>query len=167
MPVASAEKNDWVKRVLGVTPRETGGANGHVGEPGALLARWTKARNGWQAADEAVGQQINGLAAILRSSGDPDLATVADTGLMTVTAGFKTKMMAALMDIGTDDMAKLRKRAAKTAVFVDKLQAQIESDARVIACDESDFGVPVTIRATLGRALGELSSVLAEAAKSH
>lgn len=158
--MANDLQNDWIEHFLGVRPP----AARRSVPPTALLARYRAAKIAWQAATETVDAQINGLAKVLQGSGDADLQQIANTGLMTVTGGFRTRMMAALIDIGDGDIGKLRKGAAKTAGFAQKLREQIDGDARVIACDENEFGATVAIRATLGPALAELAHALDEAA---
>ena len=154
----------WVTRVLGVAlsnaaPPAAAGA-------GDLLGRWRAVRAGWQDATDQVNEQLNALAKALRANGDKDLAAIADFGLMTVTGGFRTRMMAALQDLGADDVARLRKNGGKAAGFAEKLKAQIEGDAKVAACDANPFGVVVTVRATLGTALANLAAVLRDAARA-
>lgn len=149
----------WVQTVLGVTVPAS------APDPAKLLQRWRVAREGWKNAMDAVDGQVNALAKVLRESGNDDLQEIADSGLMTVTGGFRTRMMAALMDIGEGDAAKLRKNGAKAAGFAEKLRDQIDGDARVIACDTISFGVPVVIRGTLRPALDELASVLHDATR--
>ena len=155
-------QRQWTQRVLGLGGAPQASPSGG----GDVLKRWQAARQGWQSAVEQVDGQINALAKFLRGSGDADLAKIADTGLMTVTGGFRTKMTAAMHELGTDDAAKLRKNGGKAAGFAEKLKAQLDSDARVAACDGNEFGVPVSIGATLGAALAELSAVLGDAAKA-
>lgn len=139
---------------------------GGAGADARLLERWQAARQGWQAAVESVDDQINALARALRESGNEDLREIADSGLSSVTGGYRTRMTAAMIDIGVGDVAKLRKNGARAAGFTEKLIDQIDGDARVIACDTISFGVPVSIRATLGPALKGLAGVLREAARA-
>jgi hypothetical protein len=154
-------KGAWVARVLGV--RVASGQSGGGGDP---LARVRAARAGWQSAVDTVDGQINALAKALRDSGDHDLGEIANTGLMTVTGGLRTKMMAALIDVGDSDIALVRKSGPKAASLAEKLAGTIGADERVAACDANDFGVPVTIQATLGGALAELAGALREAARA-
>lgn len=162
-------RDAWVKRVLGISPPAGQSGTGKIDagkiDAGRIVARWRAARRAWQDASETVDAQINGLARILRANGDDDLRQIAESGLMTVTGGFRTRMTAALMDLGDGDIEKLRKNGAKAAGFAEKLRDQIDGDIRVAACDENDFGAPVAIRATLGPALAELAGVLRDAAQ--
>jgi hypothetical protein len=157
-------KRIWVARVLGVTLPSA--APPATAEAGDILTRWRAARTGWQDATDLVNEQLNALAKALRAASDKDLAAIADSGLMTVTGGFRTRMMAALKDLGADDAAKLRKDGGKAAGFAEKLKAQIEGDAKVAACDANPFGVAVAVRATLGTALANLAAVLRDAARA-
>ena len=164
MAEAQDVRRKWLERVLGFTfpaapPTSESG-------PADILARWRAARDGWQSAVERVNSQIDALAKALRATGDTDLAEIADTGLMTVTGGFRTKMTAAMHELGTDDAAKLRKNGGKAAGFAEKLKAQLDSDAKVAGCDANPYGVAVSIRATLGPALANLAAVLRAAARA-
>ena len=155
-------QRQWTQRVLGLGGAPQASPSGG----GDVLKRWQAARQGWQSAVEQVDGQINALAKFLRGSGDADLAKIADTGLMTVTGGFRTKMTAAMHELGTDDAAKLRKNGGKAAGFAEKLKAQLDSDAKVAGCDANPYGVAVSIRATLGPALAKLAAVLRAAARA-
>jgi hypothetical protein len=113
-----------------------------------------------------VDGQINTLAAALQGTDDEDQHRIASTGQMTMTGRFRTRMMAAPMDLGDGDVGALRKSGAKAVGFAERLRAQIEGDARVIACDSNDFSVKVAISATLSPALAELAAVLRDAANA-
>jgi hypothetical protein len=152
----------WVERVLGVpfTKPSTAVPSSDI------LKRWRAALAGLQAANEQVNGQLVALGKELRASGDKDLAAIADSGLMTVTGGFRTPLIAAVKDLGISDVGRLRRDGAKAAGFAEKLKAQLDGDAKVAACDANPFGVTVTIRATLGGALAGIAAVLRDAARA-
>jgi hypothetical protein len=161
MTAGADQQREWVERVLGVRladPAKQGG--------GDIVERFRDARAQLLAASDAVNGQIDGLAAILRGSDDEDLRDIANTGLMTVTVGFRTKLLAALADMGDGTVDKLRKNGTKAASFAEKLQAQIDGDGRVIACDTNRYGASVAIRATLGPALQHMAQVLRAASEA-
>jgi hypothetical protein len=150
-------KRAWVERVLGIS---FGGASG-VAEPPAPPANWKAARGAWQQASEAVDGQISGLQSALRATGDPELVQIAEFGLNALTAGFKTKLMAALFELGDIGPAAAPAAARKAVVAVQGLKTVIASDPRVDACDSNPAGVAVSIRATLMPALDGLLAGLA------
>lgn len=153
------EKAAWVQRVLGVTP----GATGRGGD-GALAARgWRQAREAWTTASETVDRQIGAHQGVLRLTGDPELIEIAEFGLNAMTGGFKTRLLAALMDMGDQDPAQAPQSARKALAAVQGLRGEIAADPRVAACDANPGGVPVAIQATLLQALDGLASALSAA----
>jgi len=95
----------------------------------------------------------------LRATEHEELRQIAEFGLNSMTVGFRTGIMTALIEIGNGDAVSLRKRAVRTLNLVHGLRSQIEGDKRVAAYDTNPFGVHVAIRGTLGPALGDLAAV--------
>ena len=158
MSQSVAEQRAWVERVLGLQlPPD--------GKGGALAERWRAACAAWFSASDAVDAQLAQLAAALQSNGDAALLEIAKTGLGEMSDSYKTRMKAALKELGDDDPARLRKSAAKAAGLIEKLQEQIESDERVGACDTNELGTSVAIRATLRPALQGIVAVLNDAGR--
>jgi hypothetical protein len=138
--------DEWVKRVLGVEVRRGGGTEAIQ----RAMARW-------QAASDAVDDQIAQLQAALRRSGDEELAEIAEYGLNGVTGNHKVPLLAALIGAvggNAGDRAKLPS-------IVSAFRAHLETGDQVEACDENPFGVTVTIRSSLVEALGQVESALA------
>jgi hypothetical protein len=119
----------------------------------APAADWRTARADWQDALETVDGQIAALVAAMRASDDDVMEAVADRGMNALTANHKVKLMAALMDIGSGDSASIRKSGPKALAIARQFSSHIETDERIAACEDNPFGVPLTIRATLGPAL--------------
>jgi hypothetical protein len=153
-------KAQWVKRVLGVTlPTRTAATLGRAAPD------WRAAQHGWQAASEAVDQQIAGLQAVLRQSDDDSLKEIAEFGLNGLTGNHKVPLMTTLLALGDGDPATLRKAGPKALGFIDAFRKHLENSEQVEVCDRNPFGVPVTIRATLVPALAQLAAALQAAAK--
>jgi hypothetical protein len=152
MPGSKDAQNDWISRVLGFRFPRRNDSN--------LTQRWQAACARWRAANDAVDEQITDLQKTLRATGDEELREIADFRLSAVTGGFRTGVMAALIEIGNGDLAALRNHGAKTLNLLQGRHSQIEADKRVAACDSNPFGVLVAIRGTLGPALDDLAAVL-------
>jgi hypothetical protein len=132
MPGSKDAQNNWINRVLGFQFPARDDSN--------LTQRWQAAHAHWRAANDAVDEQITELQKTLRATEEEDLREIADFRLSAVTGGFKTGVMAALIEIGDGEVAALRKHAAKTLNLLQGLRSQIEADKRVVACDTNPFG---------------------------
>lgn len=121
---------------------------------------WVTAKARWQEASETIDGQIAKLQSALRNSGTEELIEIAEFGLNGVTGNFKVPLMAAIRNVdgaATGDRTKVISSALKV---IKGFQNHIDSDEGVLVVDENPFGVPVTIRETLGAALGQLASAL-------
>jgi hypothetical protein len=151
--VTQAER-EWVGRVLGVTL--TASDDGR-GDDFAKL--WPSIRAVWQQASEQVDRQIGQLQHLLRDAADKRLQTIAATGLNAMTAGYKSRMLAAVHDMdrasGTEQPA-MAARVAKAAIA---LRNHLLTDKRVAACDACPH-LTITIRQTLGDALANMAHAL-------
>jgi hypothetical protein len=125
--------------------------------------QWTAARQSWQDASDALDAQIAQLQQALRKSGDAELVEIAEFGLNGVTGNFKVPLMASIRDIDSAPPEGLKALAQKARGLVAKFAAHIESEERIMACEENPFGVTVSIRSTLKPALAKLEEVLASA----
>jgi uncharacterized protein involved in exopolysaccharide biosynthesis len=141
----------WVARVLGVEV-----PNG--GAPADLLRRWEAAESAFAAAARIVDQQIDALRAVLRASENPNLRTVADSGLAELTAPMRQDVQAAIAAAGRG-AEQLKSAAPALREAVESLRARLARDARIAACDENPFGVAVTIRAGYAAALDRIADV--------
>lgn len=149
--MASQAQADWVLRVLGVSVGVDGAAGSQAAtDPAAQV--WTDAK-------EAVDRQLNGLYSVLRKTGLPVLGQVADE-IENVLGGFRTGMVAALMEYDRSQ-GPARETARQTALkVVADYRARLPADKHVIAADTNPFGVAISIRDTLGRALASLEQRL-------
>jgi len=153
-------KAQWLNRVLGFTlPTRTPATRG------GAAPDWKAARHDWQAASEAVDQQIAGLQAVLRQSDDDSLKEIAEFGLNGLTGNHKVPLMRTLLALGDGDPATLQKAGPRVLGFIDAFRKHLENSEQVEVCDRNPFGVPVTIRATLVPALTQLAAALQAAAK--
>ena len=144
---ASVEQDAWVQRVLGVEIRRVGGA----GAASALPV--------WQHAKDAVDAQLTALYDALKRTGIPGLIDYADQIEATLDK-FRVGLITALMRYDQASAeAKDKPRSVALAV-IDSYRTTLASDDRVLAADTNPFGVPVTIRPILGKALDQLQRQL-------
>jgi hypothetical protein len=149
-----ADQVRWVEDVFGVTlsaPGQKTGANG--GAPG-----WQEARQAWETSIETVDNQIVQMQAAFRQSRDAELVEIAEFGLNAITGGFKTKLMAAIMDARPGDRSALQSAGPALLRALAEFRTHIETDGRVQACDTNPYGLTMSIRATLGPALAGLTA---------
>jgi hypothetical protein len=134
---------------------EKGAAGGTSDTSGAT------ALDTWNSAREEVDRGIEKLQSAIRGMGDPDLDRIAEYGLNGVTEGVQSKLMAALFDFQRA-AGPARPAAAQTLrKRAQEARSLIESDEVIALCDDNPFGIPVTIRATLGAALTEIERLAA------
>jgi len=107
-----------------------------------------------------LNQQIGALQKALWATDDDDLHDIADFGLNAITSGLKTKMIGATYSLGQGDPERQRKSAANALDVIGRFRVLVDSDARVRACDENDFGVVMSLRPTLSAALDRLEAAL-------
>jgi len=131
-----------------------------AGAGAAPKVDWKAVRETWQSASDAVDQQITALQAALRKSGDDTLEEIAEFGVNGVTGNHKVRLMAAMMQLGSGDPAVIAKLAPATLTLVRDFRAYLDSDERVLVCDENPFGVAVSLRATFGGALTQIETAL-------
>lgn len=141
-----ATKHEWLLRVLGIGVDQPRGGK----RKGGYLAIWREAK-------EDVDAAIAALAGRLRATGDPDLERIAEFGLYGLTDGEGVKLMAALREVEANPSGA----GAKLAKAIDTYRAFLAQSEVVTLIDSNPFGVTVSMRATLGRALNELQQQLA------
>jgi hypothetical protein len=127
----------------------------------AFRREWAAAKRGWRDALDSVDAQIARLQVALRAQNDPELSQIADHGLNGVTGNFKVPLMAAVMDIDAARGEGLRKAARKGLRAARAFASHLSSEETVRVTDENEFGVPVTIRSSLGKALRDIDAALA------
>ncbi len=161
----SEAQHAWVQRVLGVTV--PGKANPGNAGPGATAATasvrpqdWAAARGAWQVACDAIDGQISTLQSALRADGDDTLKQIAEFGMNALTGNHRVQLMAAFAEIGGGDPALTAKLAPGTVRLIQAFRTFLESDEKIEVCDDNPFGVKVTIRNTLGAALGRMEALL-------
>jgi hypothetical protein len=127
----------------------------------AFRRQWTAAKSSWRDALDSVDAQIARLQVALRAQNDPELSQIADHGLNGVTGNFKVPLMASVMDIDAARGEALRKAARKGLRATRAFARYLSSEETVRVTDENEFGVPVTIRSSLGKALRDIDAALA------
>ena len=160
---STGPQNEWVRRVLGVSP-------GALVTPRAsrpTTADLTAARNGLVRARDAMTEglskadaQIRKLQAVLAVHPDSDLkdiAASADFGINALPGGYRVRMLAALYDVDAAPAEKLPAALARLRTVVAGFETYIRDSDRLAACDGNPLGVAVGVRALLGPALAELA----------
>ncbi|MEW9920306.1 hypothetical protein AB2B41_11860 [Marimonas sp. MJW-29] len=109
----------------------------------------------WQAAKDAVDDELRLLSDRLRKSAIPEVQGVADE-VETLLSPLRTKMITALMGFQQAPTDAKNRDAALTALS--EAEAWLASDPRVKAIDANPWGVPVTVSATLGGVLRKLQN---------
>ena len=127
----------------------------------AFRRQWTAAKSSWRDALDSVDAQLARLQVALRAQNDPELSQIADHGLNGVTGNFKVPLMAAVMDIDAARGEALKMAARKGLRAARAFARYLSSEETVRVTDENEFGVPVTIRASLGKALRDIDAALA------
>jgi len=151
----------WIERVLGVTPA------GGEGDGGAAAFReaWAAAWDTWLDAIDTVDAQIDVLGRAMRATGDEGLQNIADNRLPTIFDGVRMPLVAAGMQISRATDAALAGGAADAQKAIAGFVRLLATDKKIAACDESDFGVSVSIRGTLGPALKKLADAVKRSPK--
>ena len=153
------EKAEWVSRVLGLDValgRPTKDAN----DGPALAPGWSAAKAQIDSALAAVDQQIAALQKAIRRTDNDELLTISEIGLPEMVADFKPELLDALSAVGDGNTASLFKKGAALLQVVQRVGHVIGSDARIAACESNDFGVAVSIKATLTPALAAVSAAV-------
>lgn len=155
---AANETLDRAERLIG----ESGGSGGGRFDEAAFRKQWAEAKAGWRDALDTVNGQIAALQSALKKIDDVELHEIAEFGLAGVTGNYKVPMMAAIIEIDqARGGASLRKGAAKAGDIAKAFNAYLASEETVAVCDANEFGVPVTLRASLGKALSGIEAALA------
>lgn len=110
---------------------------------------------GYRSAFALVSRQLETLRKALLEDGDEDLIEIAEQGLNSLTADYRTPMEAALVEINTDSLEARQKLGETAAAFA----AHLEDDEAVAVTDDNFLGVKVTIASTLIPALRALSAI--------
>jgi hypothetical protein len=146
------DRKAWVTRVLGITL----GTDGDASQGGHGLD-WPKLRAAFDDAVTTVDEQITALQTALKNSGDDTLEEIAEFGMNGITGDHRVKLMAAMFDIDRGGSESVRAAGPELVKLAEEFKAYLDTDERVEVCDDNPFGVPVSIRATLGGALGRLA----------
>lgn len=144
-----------------------------TGPPPEFAEKWKTAREAWQDAVDEVNNQLEKLRVKLLNETDPEveplkeqLKQIGEVGLNAITANQRTALQAAIMDVDRTSGPAQETAIGKAQVLVTAFRTHIATDARVAACDDNPWEVPVSIRTTFGTALRELASVLTLGQKS-
>lgn len=143
------QKQEWLDKVLSIKLESDGAAP-------AFRKLWGKAWDGWTDAIDTVDAQIDILARAMRAEDDEGLAAIADTGLPTLFENLRQPLVTAALQLRNAPDDELAARAGDAKRAIAALANLLTSSAKIAACDDVDFGVAVSIRATLGPALQTL-----------
>ncbi len=114
----------------------------------------------WRQAKERADEGITALQSALKAHGHPELKKLADKGLNGVAAGNQTAMMKALFEYrGASGDGRVT-AAQKLRGQVGAYRKFITSDRTVALCEANPFGVSVSIRTPLIKALDDIEAVL-------
>jgi hypothetical protein len=141
-------------------PKAKRKSTGPSGSGRAFYQLWADARSGWTEASEKVDGQLAQLGSKLKASGNADSIDIAERGLSSITGDVKTPLLAALLGVDSATGTARAKAVDKARQAVEAFRKRIETDERVVVCDENPFEVEVSIRSTLGAALGKLDEAL-------
>lgn len=129
-------------------------------EPQDFPSLWAAAKSAWQNASELVDSQITRLQAALKETQDSELQSIAEFGLNAITAGNKVALLTAIREVDQSSGVQLVEAAANARDVIEDFSLHLESDERVQACDHNSFEVPMSIRATLTKALAQMDVAL-------
>ena len=120
-------------------------------DPEELLAVWRKGI-------ESIDPQLNQLVTALKQHENALLNEIGELGLNALTAGFRTKLQAALLEAKLSKGPR-REAALKRAVsLADKFVDHVYDEPRFEACDRNPLTGPLTVRRDLGRALRTIAN---------
>jgi hypothetical protein len=143
-------KKAWAVRVLGVS----------FGAPPGGELDWPALRAAFDHAVSSVDKQIEALQTSLKNSGDDTLEEIAEFGMNGLTGNHRVPLMAKLLEIDQGGSAAIGTLGPAAIKLAEDFKAYLETDERVEVCDDNPFGVEVSIRSTLGAALGKLAAEL-------
>ncbi len=157
MPGTDAQ-NAWVERVLGhrFAARAT---RRPVRQPPAAYVS-IRGRQIWREAREKVGAEIGALTQHLRSMPDPEMRRIAEFGLNGATGKLSISLLTSLSEADAASPDQQPAVRGKARAVVAQYRGFLQQNALVRLLDENPFGIPVTIRATLGAALAEIDHAL-------
>jgi hypothetical protein len=142
----------------------------------ASASAWQAARVAWRDANDAVGEQINGLRAALleeAKQGDGDteglalaLTDLAENGLNNIFDDHRVAVMAAVLELGGGKPEAMKKGGTRALALVEGLDGFIDASPKIAACDDNPYGASVSIRATLSPPLKQMAAALRAATAS-
>ena len=129
---------------LGVPSKPTGRSDSS--SPTRLLPVWNAAR-------EAVGQQIGQLQSALRATKDPVMLAIADKGLSGISQRLQVGLHVALIEFDAGDAASRGEAAPKVAAATGEMRKFIDTHPALPLLEKNPLGIQVTIRKSLAEAL--------------
>ncbi|WP_431103695.1 hypothetical protein [Roseateles noduli] len=124
-----------------------------------FLEHWPQARQTCLSAVAAVDRQVAQLISVLKASQDQELRDIAEFGLPAVTGNFKVPLSAAIVELDMARGTRLPSAARKVADAARAFADYLDREETVRVTDENEFGVTVSIRATLGEALRAIETL--------
>lgn len=118
------------------------------------------ARQRWTTAVDTAEAEVQALVATLRKTEDVELHAIADMHLGTVMGGQRVPLTTALFNVALAQKAAIGVVAERALTAIATFRTHLDSDPRIAACERNPFGVSVSLRAPLRRALADLEATL-------
>ncbi len=168
--MSSKEQDAWVTKVLGM-PFPATSLDNVPPPPPLKLRRAPRPRQVvqhasidglalWRDAQDAIDNQLDALSGRLLAAGDPDLAQVGALGPASVAKRLDTGLREALVAVDVAAAAEVSAAKARARNAVAAMRSLLDSDGLIRLLDTNGWGVPVSVRATMGAALDELNHML-------
>jgi hypothetical protein len=142
---------------------ETGKAKGLIAElrsvvgtearPEAVLGIWRDAR-------DETGAQFGQLQDAMKNSGLPLLERIADRGLNSITETRLVALQAGLMEVDAAQGEARDKAVRKAAAAVSEMRDFLNTNPVLPLLEANPLKIPLTLRATLGKALDDIDRAL-------
>jgi len=147
------DKRAWVERVLGVVFASKTAAAPSPAAKAALMPFWRDAK-------EAVDGQITALTTAFRGSNHPLATAIADQGLSALGDRIFVGFIASLFDY--DGATPATRTSARKAVEVRtaELREKLAEGGLLALLERNPYGVNVTMRAEIARALDRIDAIL-------
>jgi len=116
----------------------------------------------WLAAKDEIDDQLGKLQLALRAFKEPRLERIAEMGLHGITDKRQVSLVTAINEFESAPPAGRQGPARDKLLSAVKSFAEfVATDPIVALCDKNPFGIPVAIRGTLGKALGDIRAAIA------
>ncbi len=122
--------------------------------PGKVLGIWRDAR-------EETGAQLGQLQDAMKNSGLPLFERIADRGLNSVTETRLVSLQVGLMEVDSAQGEARGKAVDKASAAISEMRDFLKTNPVLPLLEANPLKIPLTLRATLGRALDDIDRALA------